>query len=162
MSLRGVAGPPAAPGDPAAPVEPRKVPPAPSKLGRHGRHGRKLWREMTTRFDFEAWELVVLGAAARQRDDIDALEDVVREAGMFVPGSTGQPRLNPAVTEVRLARGALSRLLGELKLPEEEDPATGVAGDRVPRNARSRKAQAAAHTRWSNHRRRRGEDVRGG
>lgn len=38
---------------------------------------------------------------------------------LLVAGSTGQPRVNPAVAELRSHRLALSRLLRELDLPAE-------------------------------------------
>lgn len=130
----------------SAPLRPAKsaAPSAPPKLGTHG---RKLWRSMVETFEFERAELVILEAACRQRDDIAALEELLRDQGMTVKGSMGQVRLHPAATEVRLARGTLTKLLGELKLPDEE-PAAGAPA--VAMNARSRRAQAAAQRRWSN------------
>lgn len=136
----------------------RRPPAAPAKLGRHG---RKLWRTLNERFDFERREVAVLEQACRLRDSIADLEDVVADLGMTVTGSTGQVRLNPAVTELRLARGAFTRLLGELELPSEEDDAAGAPGPFRPdvgRNARSRKAAAAANRRWSRWREEHGID----
>jgi phage terminase small subunit len=131
----------------------RRTPPAPAKLGTHG---RKLWRTLHERFDFERRELVILEQACRQRDTIADLEAVVEDLGITVKGSTGQTRLNPAVTELRLARGAFTRLLGELELPPEEEQVPGVPDP--GRNARSRKAAAAANRRWSRFREERGID----
>lgn len=135
----------------------RRTPAAPAKLGREG---RKLWRVLHERFDFERRELVILEQACRLRDTISDLETVVGELGMTVKGSTGQPRLNPAVTELRLARSSFTKLLGELDLPAEEEPAAGEPD--VGGNARSRKARAAANRRWQNFREARGLDAADG
>jgi hypothetical protein len=138
----------------AAPTTRAAAKPAvPTKLGSHG---RKLWRDMTANYQFQDWELVVLETAARQRDDIAALEQHLRDNGFITRGSQGQARLDQAVTEVRLARRSLARLLGELQIPETWDVApTDESGDQVrpggvvqPMNFNSRRARAAAEARW--------------
>ena len=51
-------------------------------------------------------------------------------SGVVASGSRGQPRLAQTVVELRQARLALSRLLGELSLPssaEEPDPGSTPA-----------------------------------
>jgi hypothetical protein len=56
----------------------------------------------------------------------------VARSGVVASGSRGQPRLAQTVVELRQARLALSRLLGELSLPssaEEPDPAASLADD---------------------------------
>jgi hypothetical protein len=58
----------------------------------------------------------------------------------MVAGAAGQPRLNMAVVELRQARVALARLLGDVKLPDDEGTPATVA------SARGRRAAAA---RWS-------------
>jgi hypothetical protein len=78
---------------------------------------------------------------------VAALEAAVKRDGMTVLGSAGQSRLNPAVTELRQARLALARLLGELSLPDEEDKR---------RSAASRRGQRAVRSRWDMQRARRG------
>jgi hypothetical protein len=81
-----------------------------------------------------------LGLAAAQADDIAALEAGLAEDGLWVAGSMGQPRLHPAVSELRQARVALARLLGDLPLPNEaQDPET----------ARAHRARRAANARWA-------------
>ena len=56
-----------------------------------------------------------------------------------MPGSAGQPRLNPAIGEVRQGRLALAKLLGGLALPDEADK---------PMNELQRRAKHAADSRW--------------
>jgi hypothetical protein len=58
-------------------------------------------------------EQVLLEAAARQADAIEALEADISERGHLVGA-----RLNPAVPEARQGRATLVRLLGGLDLPD--------------------------------------------
>jgi uncharacterized protein with von Willebrand factor type A (vWA) domain len=64
--------------------------------------------------------------AAKQADLIEKLEAELEERGLYIAGSMGQPRLNPAVAELRLQNRALAQILGGLKFPGE---AGGVAKD---------------------------------
>ena len=105
-----------------------------------GSTGRALWRRLVGVYEFEEHELAVLEVAARQADDVAALEALIVDQGMTVTGSTGQSRLNPAIAEVRQGRLALGKLLGLLALPDEFDR---------PATAASRTAQKAANARWS-------------
>ena len=78
----------------------------------------------------------LLDQAARQADDIAALEADIAEHGIRVPGSrAGHTVLNPAVSECRQGRLALGKLLGALELPESASDAT-------------RRAQRAAEARF--------------
>jgi hypothetical protein len=109
-----------------------------------GDAGSALWSsivgELGTDWRFDAREVAVLAAAAKQADTVADLEAAVRDHGVMVPGAAGQMRLNAAVTELRQARVALARLLGDVHLPDEEDkPATAV----------SERGRRAAAVRWS-------------
>ena len=108
-----------------------------------GPSGRALWRSIHAALgdehELDERELAVLRLACAQRDDIAGLERALRDTGLVARGSKGQPRLSQVVTEVRQARLALSRLLGEIKLPDI---------DEVPRSASSQRAQHAANVRW--------------
>lgn len=68
---------------------------------------------------------------------------MIRRDPLLVPGSLGQQKVHPAVTEVRAQRLLLAGLLKQLSLP---DPAT-VAGS--SNGTRSTKARTAAMTRWT-------------
>jgi hypothetical protein len=63
-------------------------------------------------------EEAILDLAARQANDVAALEADIAERGIRVEGSRGQPVLNPAFREARQGRLALGKLLGQLDLPE--------------------------------------------
>ena len=112
-------------------------PRAPAGLGAAG---KALWRRLTGAFEFAEHELALLEVAARQADDVAALEAIIRDDGMVVAGSAGQPRLNGAVAEVRQGRLALGKLLGALALPDEADR---------PASAATLQARKAAESRWS-------------
>src|SRR4051794_21149607 len=109
-----------------------------------GASGRALWRsvggDVPTDWGVDARDLAVLEAACRQADDVADLEAAVGRDGVIVEGAAGQRRLNGAVTELRQARLALGRLLGQVDLPDEQ---------RRPVTEASRRAQRAANVRWS-------------
>ena len=91
---------------------------APSGLGRAG---KRLWRTIKGDFELDSRQLLVLEQAARQADALAELEDEVARSGVVASGSRGQLRLSQAVVELRQGRIALSRLLGELSLPEKTE-----------------------------------------
>ncbi len=101
--------------------------------------GAELWARFVPSLVFEQREEAVLVQACRQADDLAALEAAVAIAGAIVEGSRGQRRMNPVITELRQGRLALARLLGMLKLPDE---------DGRPMTARQERAQRAAFSRW--------------
>jgi hypothetical protein len=61
--------------------------------------------------EFDQRELAMLAAAAKQADTIEQLELDIAERGVVV-----DDKLNPSVTEARLSRVALSRLLASIEL----------------------------------------------
>ena len=63
--------------------------------------------------EFDERDLTLLDLAERQARDIDRLEADIAERGARV----GE-RLNNAIPEVRQARVALARILGQVDLPE--------------------------------------------
>lgn len=106
-----------------------------------GEAGQALWGAYTGSFDLEPYELSLLDVAARQADTVAALEELIAEQGLMVPGSSGQPRLNAAVAEARQGRLALAKLLGELSLP--------VDGAEVAvQSPAQKRAAKAATARW--------------
>lgn len=110
--------------------------PAPKDLSAAG---RKLWTTITTQYDLRADELRVLEDACRESDLIDTLNAATRDAELVVQGSTGQPVINPLISELRQHRSTLAALFRQLKLPDESGSEEG----------RSTQARAAANARWS-------------
>jgi hypothetical protein len=85
----------------------------------------------------------VLEDACREVDLIERLHDGMRDASLVVTGSQGQPVANPIVQELRQHRALVARLLGLLKLPDDQREERDAS-------ARSQKARKAAFARWHN------------
>lgn len=115
-------------------------PKAPSPPKGLADQGRGLWKKLAAEFEFDDRELAILAAACRQLDVVSGLEDAAKKDGPMTTGSQGQPVLHPAIAEARQGRLALSRLLGQLEIPDEED---------APRSQASIRAQKAANKRWT-------------
>lgn len=101
--------------------------------------GTALWERLVAVYELSDAEVPQLELACRQADDVAHLERLLAEQGGTVVGSTGQPRLSPVFAELRQARLALSKLLGAVGLPDEENR---------PLTAAQRNAQHAAQARW--------------
>jgi Phage terminase, small subunit len=93
-------------------------------------------------------ELELLAEACRTLDELQALRRAVAREGATVKGSQGQRRAHPALTELRLGRGELRRLLDALGL----EAAAGAAEGEEVVSLTSRRAQRAARTRWDRQR----------
>ncbi len=118
--------------------EPSKPRP-PAKLGAAG---RRLWREISGRYELRPDETRLLADACREADIIDRLEEELAGAPLIVKGSMGQLVASPLVSEVRQHRTVLAGLLKSLKLPDAPDEAERR------RAAVSDQARAAARARW--------------
>jgi hypothetical protein len=90
-------------------------------------------------YELERQHLEVLREVCRLLDRQNALEAAVRRDGEVVRGSTGQPRLHPALAESRQTALAVARLLDVLGLDADVEE---------PETATTRKARAAAQARW--------------
>jgi hypothetical protein len=84
-------------------------------------------------------EEAILDMAAEQADLVDELKAAITKDGPLTLGSTRQVVLHPGIAEVRQARLAINRLIGELSLPDGEDEGKTAAG---------RRGQKAVRTRW--------------
>lgn len=112
-------------------------PSAPSKLGPKA---RRLWTEVTGKYELRSDELRVLEDACREIDLVERLEAEFRDAPTMVKGSMGQMVANPILQELRQHRAVVARLLAQLKLPDED----GRQQESV-----SNAARKAAMARWS-------------
>ena len=81
-----------------------------------GPGGRRLWRDITGRFDLSEHELALLREACRSVDQLDALAAVVRRDGVTL--EDGRP--HPALVESRQLRITLARVLAAMRLPDED------------------------------------------
>lgn len=123
-------------------VKPPVRPNAPRGIGPAG---RKLWRsivdDLADELEFAPREQAILAAACKQADIVTELEAALEQHGVMIEGAAGQPKLNPIVPELRQARLAVTRLLGELGIPDDTPE---------PETAASRRARKAANSRWGN------------
>ena len=104
--------------------------------------GKKLWTDMTAKYEFRLDELAILEDTCREVDLITAMEKEMRTQPLTVKGSMGQLVPHPLVSELRQHRSVVARLLSGLKLPD--DGADTAAG------ARSAQNRDAANARWGN------------
>ncbi len=89
----------------------------------------------------------LLRECCRLLDECESLRTAVERDGTTVKGSTGQPRVHPALGELRQHRLALGKLLAQIALPDVDN-----ATLRSPVQAR---ASRAAQSRWATHNARR-------
>ena len=104
-----------------------------------GVRGAEFWRELHAEMEFDAKETSLLLEACRCLDMIDDLTAAIERDGLMVTGSTGQRVVNGAVAEVRQWQASFGRLMGLIRLPEDE-----LAADRF----RHQRAKAGAAARW--------------
>lgn len=107
---------------------------------------RAFWTTADDAYELTESERELLLEVCRLVDECEELRQAVAADGMTVSGSTGRPRVPPAVGELRQDRPALGRLLSLLSLlalPDEHEGALPT-----PLQARGR---AAAGKRWAGH-----------
>jgi hypothetical protein len=103
-----------------------------------GLTGKRLWRDISGKYELRPDELRLLETSCKTADLIDRLEAAMDGQPAMVPGSRGQEIAHPLLAEIRMQRIAFSALLRSLKLPDE-----GSGGRNQQRDAAtSRWAQA--------------------
>lgn len=103
---------------------------------------KKLWSGISGAYELRPDELRILEDACREADLIDSMVKWLDDDDIMTIGSTGQPVVNPLVSEVRQHRTVLSSLMRQLKLPDDGN-VEKEAGER------SASARTAANARWS-------------
>lgn len=103
--------------------------------------GKAFWTFANAEYELNRDELELLAECCRVLDVLEGLDRAIRDDGLMVTGSAGQPRVHPAVAEARSNRLVLGRLVAQLALP---DPVTGEV---VPKLTAIR-GQKAAVARW--------------
>ncbi len=114
--------------------------PAPDDLGDRG---RLFWQSTVEGVEFRSDEVALLHELCRTLDEVDALREAIREGGLTVVGSKGQPRPNPLLASLHASRALLIRLAQQLALPDEDEE--------IGQTHASRQAQRAAQARWKGH-----------
>lgn len=96
---------------------------------------KQLDASLPDQMEWDERDLVVLGIASNIADSIAELELQLRTDGLMVKGSMGQLRMNPVVTELRLQRSALARILEGIRLPNEVERPKSVRHQRAGRRS---------------------------
>jgi hypothetical protein len=109
----------------------RKTQSVPTPPKGTGVSGAQLWRDVTSRYELEEHELLLLRQAVRAADMLDRLAVVIDKDGPTVDG-----RLHPAVRESRQQQVVVARLLAALRLP------TGDEADQPPSRRPQRRSGA--------------------
>ena len=104
--------------------------------------GASLWRSVADVMHLRPDERLLLEHAGRTVDLLARIDEELTAAPLTVKGSMGQLVEHPLVSESRAQRATLARLLGQLKLLDDETRAVAVA------SARTGRARAAASARW--------------
>jgi hypothetical protein len=82
--------------------------------------GVSLWKAVLADVDeaceLDAREAHALEQAARAADRAEELEALIVRDGLMVPGSAGQERLHPAVSEQRMQRALSASLVSRIEL----------------------------------------------
>ena len=92
---------------------------------RLGAAGTNLWTSVTSEFEFEPHERVLLVELCRVADTLAALQEAIDKDGVVVRQSFENLRANPLLVEQRLQRATFAHLVKALKLP------VGVEADRA-------------------------------
>lgn len=103
-------------------------------LGRTSSTVEAVRDSLPASYEWDEREAALLSLALAQAENIDALEVDIAERGVRVEGRGGLV-LNQSFAEVRQARVALARILGQINVPESE-------------SGRTVHARKAAEARW--------------
>lgn len=92
-----------------------------------GLRGRRLWHAIADPFDLEPHERELLEEAARTLDRLADCQTAIRRDGTMITGSRGQMVAHPLLTEERMQRQVLARLLAGLGVPDDVDDTIAAA-----------------------------------
>lgn len=105
--------------------------------------GQRLWRDLTSKWEFTEEEYRLLESACHTADRI-TLER--REMGdrLTVEGSMGQVVAHPLLAQLRADEEHLAKLLSRIDMPEPEENAKAGSGE----GERSAQMRAVVNSRW--------------
>jgi hypothetical protein len=121
-------------------VTARKAQKPPAGLGERG---RRFWDDVTATYALRADELELLVEAARILDLLARLEAEVAAQPLVLPGSKGQARPHPLLSEQRQNQLALATICRQLGLPDHD-----AVRAHARESTRSSRARRAARERW--------------
>jgi len=105
-----------------------------------GTSGRRLWREIHASYGLNPAETLMLAQLCRTADTLDQIQAELATADLVVTGSTGQPKCNPLLAEMRAQARVAESLARSLALP--------MPGEQAGRR-RTPTARENAMARWS-------------
>lgn len=103
-----------------------------------GARAEDFWDSVAATYSLRLDEWHILRDACSTMNEIERLENVLKNADVMSKGSRGQQVVHPAFAEVARHRALVARLLARLDLP---DPVT-------QRSALSEKRSRASRVRW--------------
>lgn len=110
-----------------------------------GKRGTAMWTTLHTRARLNPLAEEVALELCRALDLADRLAEVIEAEGTMTRGSMGQPRVHPAVAELRATQLAVARLTALLTTP----PKATQKGPQTPEQRhRAEHARKAANARW--------------
>lgn len=86
-----------------------------------GPAGKALWDSITGTYGLETHELSMLASAVVTADRIADLDAVVSAEGVMLNDPKRGPIAHPALVEARQQRLVLARVIGTLRLPDQDD-----------------------------------------
>lgn len=103
--------------------------------------GSTLWSDVVAKYDLRVDELAVLESACKTADMIATLDKEWEALGkpFLTRGSMGQDVIHPLIGERRAQQSQIAKLLGQLKLPDEQG------------GGASNQQRSAAQSRWAQH-----------
>lgn len=81
--------------------------------------GKKLWVAITSDYELEEHELLILKEACRTADRLDELDKDMENEPLTVVNSKGDETANPRIVEQRQQSLTFARLVASLKLPND-------------------------------------------
>lgn len=110
-----------------------------------GVRGKRVWSQTVVDYELRQDELGLLMELCRSLDTLDRIEAELAKSPLLIPGSAGQSRPNPLLSEARGHRQVITQLSRSLGLSDVADVDDQGAPLLTPRQAR---AQHAARARW--------------
>lgn len=99
--------------------------PAPPRAPRGlGKPGKTLHRAVTSQFELDDWELILLVEICRQADRLQALADALQDAPLTTTNARGEEISHPLAVESRLLSAAFAKNLASLRLPQGDEGET--------------------------------------
>ncbi|RSX53951.1 hypothetical protein D2E25_0257 [Bifidobacterium goeldii] len=114
----------------------------PSGLIRDGK-GQRLWRDLTSKWEFTQAEYKLLETACYTADRIVRERRAIGDQ-LIVKGSQGQIVAHPLLAQLRADEEHLAKLLARIDMPEPEENESSGTND----GQRSSQMRAVVNSRW--------------